>query len=100
MRSCRGGENPVERARLPRQVQDVFLRPGAGGVDLSLDSGRAEPSPADGGGADLCGEHRRTATGPIGVTVWNKAGGLWFASKWDGTRTVEQLFGGGNLVVR
>jgi len=36
----------------------------------------------------------------IGLTVWNKAGGLWFASKWDGTRTVEQLLGGGNLLVR
>jgi PKD domain/K319L-like, PKD domain len=36
----------------------------------------------------------------IGITVWNKAGGLWFASRWDGTRTVEQLLGGGNLVAR
>ncbi len=35
----------------------------------------------------------------IGITVWNKYGGLWFASKWDGTKTVEQLLGGGNLVV-
>jgi hypothetical protein len=35
----------------------------------------------------------------IGLTVWNKAGGLWFASKWDGTRTVEQSLGGGNLLV-
>jgi hypothetical protein len=35
----------------------------------------------------------------IGITVWNKAGGLWFASSWDGTRTVEQLLGGGNLIV-
>jgi PKD domain len=36
----------------------------------------------------------------IGITVWNKAGGLWFASRWDSTRTVEQLLGGGNLVSR
>ncbi len=36
----------------------------------------------------------------IGITVWNKAGGLWFASRWDGTRTIEQLLGGGNLVAR
>jgi hypothetical protein len=36
----------------------------------------------------------------IAITVWNKNGGLWFASNWDGTRTVEQLLGGGNLVVR
>ncbi len=41
----------------------------------------------------------------IGITVWNKSGGLWFSSKWNGTNTVEQLLGapskpgGGNLVV-
>jgi hypothetical protein len=35
----------------------------------------------------------------ISITVWNKAGGLWFASKWNGTMTVEQLLGGGNLLV-
>ena len=31
--------------------------------------------------------------------IYNKSGGLWFASKWDGTKTVKQLLGGGNLVV-
>jgi len=36
----------------------------------------------------------------IGVTVWNKNGGLWFSSNWSGTNTVEQLLRGGNLVVR
>ena len=36
----------------------------------------------------------------IGITVWNKSGGLWFSSKWDGTKTTEQLLAGGNLVVR
>ena len=36
----------------------------------------------------------------IAITVWNKAGGLWFASRWDGTKTLEQLLAGGNLVVR
>ena len=35
----------------------------------------------------------------IGITVWNKSGGLWFASNWDGTRTVEQTLAGGNLSV-
>jgi hypothetical protein len=35
----------------------------------------------------------------IGITVWNKNGGLWFASKWDGAKTIEQILGGGNLVV-
>jgi hypothetical protein len=36
----------------------------------------------------------------IGITVWNKSGGLWFASNWNGTKTTEQLLGGGNLVAR
>lgn len=36
----------------------------------------------------------------IGITVWKKAGGLWFSSNWTGTNTAEQLLGGGNLVVR
>ena len=36
----------------------------------------------------------------IGITVWNKSGGLWYASNWSGTKTVEQILGGGNLVVR
>ncbi len=40
------------------------------------------------------------ASDTIGVTVWNKSGGLWFASQWNGARTVEQLLDGGNLVVR
>lgn len=42
----------------------------------------------------------------IGITVWNKAGGLFFSSNFVGTsppRTVEQPLGaspgGGNLVV-
>ena len=35
----------------------------------------------------------------IAITVWNKDGGLWFASKWNGTTTVEQILGGGNLKV-
>lgn len=36
----------------------------------------------------------------IGITVLNKAGGLWFATRWSGTATVEQLLGGGNLSVK
>jgi hypothetical protein len=35
----------------------------------------------------------------IGITVWNKSGGLWFSSSWNGTTTIEQLLGGGNLSV-
>jgi len=36
----------------------------------------------------------------IGITLWNKSGGLWFSSNWNGKQTVEQTLGGGNLVMR
>jgi VCBS repeat-containing protein len=36
----------------------------------------------------------------IGINVWSDAGGLLFSSRWNGTRSVEQILGGGNLVVR
>ena len=36
----------------------------------------------------------------LAITVWNKQGGLWFASHWDGVKTLEQPLAGGNLVVR
>jgi hypothetical protein len=39
-------------------------------------------------------------TDTISITIWNKNGGLLFSSNWDGTQSVEQLLGGGNLVVR
>jgi len=39
-------------------------------------------------------------TDSIGITLWNKAGGLWFTSNWTGTKTVEQTLSGGNVVVR
>jgi len=35
----------------------------------------------------------------IGITVFNKSGGVWFTSNWNGTSTVQQTLGGGNLVV-
>jgi len=35
----------------------------------------------------------------ISITLWNKDGGLWFSSNWNGTKTIEQTLGGGNLVV-
>jgi ribosomal protein L18E len=35
----------------------------------------------------------------IGTTVWAKTGGLYFSSNWNGTQTVEQTLGGGNLQV-
>lgn len=33
----------------------------------------------------------------IAITIWNKSGGLWFASNWDGIHTDEQLLAGGNI---
>ena len=36
----------------------------------------------------------------IAITVWDNAGGLWYSSNWNGMRTVEQVLGGGNLLVR
>ncbi|MBA3882703.1 MAG: hypothetical protein H0X73_08315, partial [Chthoniobacterales bacterium] len=36
----------------------------------------------------------------IAITVWNGTGALWFSSNWNGTKTAEQIIGGGNLVVR
>ncbi len=39
-------------------------------------------------------------TDRIGITVWNKSGGLWFSSNWTGTATAEQVLAGGNVVVR
>ena len=35
----------------------------------------------------------------IAITVWNKSGVLWFSSNWNGTKTLEQVLGGGNLMV-
>ncbi len=40
------------------------------------------------------------STDTLAITVWNKNGGLWFASHWSGTTTLEQTLAGGNLVVR
>jgi MBG domain (YGX type) len=40
------------------------------------------------------------ANDKIAITVWNKSGGLWFSSNWDGTKTTDKILGGGNLVVR
>lgn len=36
----------------------------------------------------------------IGITLWDKNGGLWFSSRWDGVKTIKQLLDGGNLQVR
>jgi len=39
-------------------------------------------------------------TDKIGITLFNGDGGLYFTSYWDGTKTVQQLLGGGNISVR
>ena len=35
----------------------------------------------------------------ISITIWNRQGGLWYASNWDGTSTVLQLLDAGNIQV-
>ncbi|MFN6962583.1 MAG: YDG domain-containing protein [Pyrinomonadaceae bacterium] len=41
------------------------------------------------------------STDTIGITVYaNNTGALLFSSRWNGTQTLEQILGGGNLVVR
>ncbi len=48
----------------------------------------------------LTGNGEPGTSDTIGITLWNKSGGLWFASAWNGTKTVEQVLSGGNLVIR
>jgi len=36
----------------------------------------------------------------ISITVFNKSGGVWFTSNWNGTTSVQQKIWGGNLRVR
>ena len=35
----------------------------------------------------------------IAITVWNKSGGMFFSSDWDGKTTLEKILGGGSLSV-
>ncbi len=39
-------------------------------------------------------------TDKVGITLWNSSGGLYFTSNWSGTKTLQQLLGGGNISVR
>src|SRR5262249_19209024 len=39
------------------------------------------------------------STDTIGITVLNKNGGLYFSNDWNGTQTVQQTLGGGNLQI-
>jgi len=36
----------------------------------------------------------------IGITLWDKNGGLWFSSSWNGVKTIQQPISAGNLSVR
>ncbi|GAA4464428.1 hypothetical protein GCM10023189_43590 [Nibrella saemangeumensis] len=57
----------------------------SGNLSLQVNmTDRGEPGTADG----------------IAITAWDKDGGLWFASEWNGVKTVEKTLGGGNLVIR
>jgi hypothetical protein len=40
------------------------------------------------------------ANDSVAITVLSSSGGTWYSSNWDGTKTIQQLLGGGNLVVR
>jgi hypothetical protein len=40
------------------------------------------------------------ANDTFGIQVLNKSGGVWFSSNWNGSKTVEQKLGGGNVAVR
>jgi hypothetical protein len=40
------------------------------------------------------------ANDTLGIQVLNKSGGVWFSSTWNGSKTVEQKLGGGNVAVR
>jgi len=39
-------------------------------------------------------------TDQIGISLSSSTGGLLFSSNWDGTKTVQQTLGGGNMSVR
>jgi hypothetical protein len=61
----------------------------------------AAPFPVDGNATlqvNMTDRGEPGANDTIGITVYNKSGGLWFSSNWSGTLTLEQLLGGGNLV--
>jgi hypothetical protein len=44
-------------------------------------------------------DYGQPASDSIAITVWNKSGGVWFSSNWNGTTTVQQTLNGGNLSV-
>jgi hypothetical protein len=35
----------------------------------------------------------------FGITLQRKAGGIWFSSNWNGTKTIDQVLSGGNVYV-
>jgi hypothetical protein len=78
--------------------QSATLNGRASVIDIS---DPAAPVPVDGNATlqlDLRDQGNDGDT--LGVTLWDKRGGLWFASRWDGVRTLQQLLDGGDLRVR
>lgn len=45
------------------------------------------------------GEQNLSNPDRIAITVWDKSGGLWFASSWNGKKTIEQRLEAGNLKI-
>ncbi|TMG00287.1 MAG: tandem-95 repeat protein, partial [Chloroflexi bacterium] len=78
-----------------------------GGANIQDVTNPANPISLDGGATlqmDMTDYGEPGSNGPAGpdsmaITVINKAGNLWYSSNWNGTKTVEQLLDGGNLVV-
>ena len=60
---------------------------------------RSAGSPGNEAGKDTAVAATAGVSG-IGITLWDKNGGLWFSSRWVSPNTVEQLLTGGNLIVR
>src|SRR5437867_1481250 len=78
-----------------------------GGANIQDVTNAANPISLDGGATlqmDMTDYGEPGSNGPAGpdsmaITVINKTGNLWYSSNWKGTKTVEQLLDGGNLVV-
>ncbi len=63
----------------------------------------ASPISVDGNGSMQISVNDRGEPGSSddnAMTLWDKNGGLWFASKWDGVKTVPQVLNSGNIQVR
>lgn len=57
----------------------------------------SERQPLQMNAGDRCSRCSQNETRHTSINDSNK-NGLWFASNWDGTKTIEQLLGGGNAL--